>query len=949
LAIGTNLQSYSGATKTWSSHGNFIPIQLSVLPAVRSSTNQTQCDAVTAPNGSVCVVYTDQNPSNINANIFSYAVLDGTTGVYIVPPTQLASADPTYGTPRVFLLSNYFVILYTVNVAGVYHLKYIAVDISQPSSVTNPADIAASYQPHSTVAFDGAVFNNRLYIAYNGASSSGIKMVILTGSLVVSSAVTRDSSVVDWTMISVAGENTPLSLNLIWVTYYAGSSGYVLAVDANLNSVMIPTQFTSSSGVLNLATSANLSVLTVFYEISNAYSWSSGPASNYISSLTVTSSRTVSSPATIVRSVGIASKPFIMNSSIYLLTAYQSTYQSTYFLCDSSGNVYAKFAYQNGGGYLTAGIPSATVQGTIVTIPYLYQFAIASVNKNQNAPSGGQNQGVYAQKGVNLIKLDFSSSSLISAEIGGNLNLTGGFMWAYDGNTLCEQNFHLWPDLDPNAITAASSGGSITTQPYSYIATYEWQDNQGNIHRSGISVAAALSSSSLSGSSNTVTIKVPTLRLTYKINNPVKIVLYRASTAQPTYYQVTSVTSPTLNVTSSDQVTITDTSADSSIVGNSILYTVGGVLENTGGPACKSLTLFDNRLFSINAEDSNNLNFSQLIIDSTPVEMSLNLTRYVSPTVSAEGSTGPMQTLAVMDDKLIIFKTQALYYINGIGPDSTGNNNQYSEPIFITSAVGSINDNSIIFTPIGLMFQASQNQGIWLLGRDLSTKYIGAEVEAYNQYSVLSANSIPGTTYVIFTLSNNVTLMYDYYYNQWGTFKNLKALSGTIYQGLHTYINPYGQVLQENPGSYLDGADPVLMKIQTGWINLSGIQGLQRAYWAFLLGTYQSPHSLNTKIAYDYNPAAIQSFNINPLNSTNTYGSDSPYGSTAVYGGVSQLEQWRINFENQKCQSLQMTFQEFFNSTAGLPAGAGITFSGLTVVFGQKKGWPRVPAAQSIG
>ncbi len=339
-----------------------------------------------------------------------------------------------------------------------------------------------------------------------------------------------------------------------------------------------------------------------------------------------------------------------------------------------------------------------------------------------------------------------------------------------------------------------------------------------------------------------VTCNVPMLRLTYKIANPVKLVGYRWSTAQQEYFQTTSITLPQLNDPTTDSLAYVDTLADSSILGNNLIYTTGGVLENIAMPAVNALTLFDTRLWAIDAEDQNLLWTSKQVIENVPIETSDLLTTYVSPSTSAQGNTGPMKCISPMDDKLIIFKRDAIYYLNGTGPDNTGANSQYSQPTFVTSTVGCSNQNSIVMTPNGLMFQS--DKGIWLLGRDLGTSYIGAPVEDFNQFEVQSALNVPGTNQVRFTLSNDVTLMYDYYFNQWGTFHGIPAISSIIYQNLHTFMNSSGQIYQETPGLYLDGSSPVLMSFVTGWINPAGLQGYQRAYRAYLLGEYQTPHAM---------------------------------------------------------------------------------------------------------
>jgi hypothetical protein len=299
-----------------------------------------------------------------------------------------------------------------------------------------------------------------------------------------------------------------------------------------------------------------------------------------------------------------------------------------------------------------------------------------------------------------------------------------------------------------------------------------------------------------------------------------------------------------------------------------------------------------------------------------------------------------------MDDKLILFKKDAIYYLTGNGPDNTGANNDFSEPVFITSTVGSENQRSIVFIPNGLMFES--DKGIWLLGRDLSTSYIGSPVEGVTDVAtVLSATTIPGTNQVRFTMSNGVTLQYDYFYQQWNIFTGISGISSTLFDGVHAFINSNGQAFKEEDGHYLDGSNPVLMKLQTGWINFAGLQGFERAYALYLLGTYLSPHKLNIEIAYDYNPSPTQFIQVTPTNTNTVYGDDTLYGGSSPFGGDSAVEQWRIFLNRQKCEAFQITITESYDSSQGLPAGAGFTLSGMNLLVGMKGSYPRIKAANS--
>lgn len=940
-AISNTIYALAEGSESWVSKGYYQPLSLTTLPLIRNSTNQSQVDMAISPNGSICTAYTD-NISSGSSTVPSYrfAVADSITGQNIVAPTVITSAfGAINGAPRVFSVGNYFVIIFSANNGSSSHLQFISVNINTNIISASATDISTSYSPSTTGSFDGVVVSGVLYVSWASASSS-VQSAFITSTLALSGVTSLYSHAA--TTITMCADITP-STPTVWTASYnsGNNTGYITATNNGntlLSTFATPVEWITTTPVVNSFTIiATNQICTLYYELANVYSGGS-IVSDFIKTNTVTQAAVLGIASTVIRSVGLASKAFSINGTVYFLTAYQSPYQSTYFLMNSKGQVISKIAYSNGGGYVSTGLPNAYVNGDSVSIPYLIKDLIQAANTGTALPANTQVAGIYSQTGINLVTFTFTSDQLWTSEIANNLHLNGGFLWMYDGYLPVEHNFFLWPDSV--TVTGSGSGGSLAADTYYYQATYEWADNQGNVHRSAPSIPVSVTTT---GSTSEVTVVVPTLRLTYKTANPLKIVIYRYGVLQPVYYQVTSLTVPTLNDTTTDTVTFVDKSSNATILGNNIIYTNGGVVENIGAPSFIATAIFDTRLFGIDAEDPNLLWFAKQAIEAVPIEMSDLFTLYVSPTISAQGSTGPMATISAMDDKLIIGKKNALYYINGSGPDNTGANSSYSQPTFITATVGCANQNSIVLIPNGLMFQS--DKGIWLLGRDLSTKYIGSPVESYNSIAVNSALAIPGTNQVRFTLENGVILVYDYYYDQWGTFNNIPGISSVLYQDLHTFINAQGLVYQENPGSYLDGSSPVLMKFVTGWENLSGVQGYLRAYSLYMLATYKSPHFIATGIAYDYNSSIVQGSYIVPDNYSGTWGSDLNWGSGVVWGGPSTIEQWELNFIRQQCQSFQLTFQEFFDASLGLAVGEGINISAVNLVFGKKKGWPgNIPA-----
>lgn len=972
-AIGQNIAAYNNGNQTWVSRGQIQPLSLATLPVLRNNLNQTACDTVVAPNGTMCTVYLEANGGSTTNK---YVVADSVTGQNIIPPSIIpVSSGTVSGGMRVFYLGTYFVLVFTNTISGTAHLQYVTVNANNPALVGANADIASSYVAATTLSWDGFVVGEALYVAYNTTSGGqAVAVTYLTSaqaSVAGGPATPHMFSGSIATLMSVTADNTVPASPTICVSFYnlPTTAGYVAALDQNLNVILSPQEIVSSGTILNIASTAQNGVITSFYEFSDHYSWDSGIATNYIESIAYTiATTTAGTPVIVIRSLGLASRAFLLGSDSYFLGVYSSPYQSTYFLVNGSLStsaspvVAAKLAYENAGGYLTTGLPSVTVSAETAQIAYLFKDLISAVNKNTAVPAGTQVNGIYSQTGINLVTFSFGTEHLDVAEIGGDLNFTGGFLWMYDGYLPVEQNFFLWPDTDQatptDTATWSASGGSMAAQPngstntnaYYYQFTYEWTDNQGNAFRSAPSIPIAVTTTG-SGTSGSVTLNIPTLRVTMKTANPVKVVIYRWSVGQEEYYQTTSITSPLLNDTTVDSVQYVDTHADATILGNNLLYTTGGVLEDVNAPASNILSLFDTRLWLVDAEDPNLLWFSKQVIEATPVEMSDLLTMYIPPTTSTEGSTGPITALYAMDDKLIIFKENAIYYINGTGPDNTGTNSQYSAPIFVTSSVGCANQNSIALMPMGLMFQS--NKGIWLLGRDLSTSYIGAGVENFTlAATVNSAVGVPGTNQVRFTLSSGVTLMYDYYYAQWGTFVGVPAVSSCIWQDLHTFIDSYGRLFQESPGTYVDGSTPVLMQFQTGPLRLDQLQSYQRAYFFYLLGHYISPHKLMVSITYDYEIGPSQSVLISPNNYSTPYGagpSQSPYGQGSPFGGPTSLELWRVFLQRQRCMAMSITLQEVYDATLGVPAGAGLTLSGINLVAGFKKPFRPQSAATSVG
>lgn len=942
IATGAHLYAYNQDNNIWYDKGNIQPVQLSTQSLIRASTGQSAADSAIAPNGLVCLVYLDTDGN------YYYQMSDSVTGERVVNRVALGAG---VFDPRVNVLGKYYIITYMILSGGINHLRYLAIPYATPSmsTVTNISNDVQLVDP----GYDAYVFENNLFFSW-AATGSVLKTQSLDNSLALGVVANHAASPATLVSVTVASP-------VIFVSYYSLANGVrTIAYDTTLTPLMATTQAVAAGPTVEELTSiASGRSVTVIVQIQNTYSYDANIKTDYIQNAIVTmpvagvGAGTVVADTHLTRSVGLASKAFMDGSTIYYLGVYGDTHltpasgdsnESTYFLFDLAGNVYMRLSATNAGGYLqTQVLPQVVSFNGSYYIPYQITDFLTTVNKGTNIPAGTPTSAIYTQTGINYAIFTLNTTGQYSSEIAGALHLTGGQLWEYDAVKPVEHGFHVYPENVE--ATPSTTGGTMLANTYYYVFTYEWTDNQGNLQRSAPSIPLKVVTT---GSTSSVVLHVPTLRLTYKVSpNPVRIVGYRWSLTQQIYYQFTSVTAPVTNDTTVDSLNITDTSPDSAILGNTLLYTTGGVIENIAAPASIHSCLFNNRVILIDAEDQNLLWYSKQVIQNVPVEFSDLLTIYVAPTTGAQGSTGPMTAVSAMDDKLIIFKRDAIYYITGSGPDNTGANNQFSDPIFITGTVGCSNPQSIVLIPNGIMMQS--DKGIWLLGRDLGTTYIGAPVEAFNGQTVLSAEAIPGTNEVRFILDNNVTLSYDYFYDQWSTHTNINAISATLYQGLHTYLNNLGKVFQENIGSYVDGSTPVLLGLTTSWINVAGLQGYERFYFMHLLGTYYSPFKLNVSIGYDYNTGPQQSIIVIPDNYTGPWGAEALWGSGGPWGGIGNVFEARVFPKKQKCESFQITIDESYDGSIGASIGQGLSLSGLILTVGVKKGSRTQSAKRSFG
>lgn len=628
------------------------------------------------------------------------------------------------------------------------------------------------------------------------------------------------------------------------------------------------------------------------------------------------------------------------------ITVVSNNQQCSMFLLDGSTGVVVGKAL-----YGTFGMPAlfaATVSTpcSVITLG-AYDFAVLAPERTRLVLIGGINQSPVGICRLNLNTL--TTIPLIRSQIGPSTYFAGGNLTTYDSAAVAEHGFDLYPEGVSAFGVTPGSGPGLVSGTYQVVVVYETIDGSGARHQSAPSPAVSVT---VVSTGDVIHVEIPTLQLTQKQN--VWLVPYCTLADGLTFYRCainntggTSYALLTNNKTLTTQqfiIAILDASEE-------LLYTqpdqAGTTLPNIVPPPSTALTVHQNRIFLDASDDPGVLWYSQQAIRGVGLQFSDELT--LSVPVDAGGIIG----FRSMDEKLIVLCKRRLYVVVGTGPTASGGFNNYSEPQEIQSDVGCVEARSILSMPMGVVFKAEK--GWHLLGRDLSVKYIGDAVQAYDSQSVSSAVLLEDKKECRFSTrdSGGKHLVYSYLVDQWSTFDS--NLDGQTYDisdamwwpTLNTYVSVTGTrgLNRDSPSNYADGPggsigpSPVITTAQTGWLRVNSIEGFQRVRWLYLTATSVAAGQTiasNLQINVDFDDA---------------YGGIAPeaYNFTVNLSSIAfptTIVDLRHKLHRQKCKSVAFTFTE----TPSVDDNSPLTgIQALTLQVGIKKGTNKLPAAQSVG
>lgn len=895
---GRKMYSYLDSLDQWVDKGSVVSVIAETNPILNNSFAQTDAEYGILNN-------IEMYAWNDSRGGVRYSVLDRETQNFIISNVEV---DAAAQDPKVLKFGIYLMLIYQVGSS----LQYRLVNQATPGILSDPIQLASNVDTDSV--YDVTVGSERLFIAWkNGAGTYRLKFI--TTSLVQSNEVFDNSVTIDSAITLTCDCNTNVQLAFATPTEVQYTT-YNYDLDAVITPLTTVETIQDVQHITVKETDSDNEINTILYDVLPA------GMDPFIRTAEISNSGIVTAPSEFMRSVGLYSKIFNNGIDDYVVTAFDSDIQASYFVFSLEGDLIATIVPQNGGGLKTGS------NLTEVANPSEGVYQLAILQRHSIVSDNGT---VFSLTGVQGTSLDFASTNhYLNAELGDNLHIVGGILQMYDGRSVVEHGFSYFPE---GVTIATSAGGSLEAGSYQYSVVYAWTDNYGQLHRSAPSLPVTL----LANAGEQAVLTIPTLRVTKKEDAFIEV--YGTEANGTIFYRLTDTAAPIFNDTSVDTLSFTDTQSDFEKIDGELLYITGGELDNISPGSSSLITTYKSRIILGGLEDDNTIQYSKERSENEPVEFSDALT------LSVDSRGGRMTALSNLDNYIIVFKERAIFAFSGEGPNNLGEQNDFRVPQLITTDAGCVDSNSVVETPLGLMFKS--DKGIYRLNRGLQVDYLGAPVELFNDNEITSATLLSTTNQVRFTTADDLALVFDYYHNRWSTFTNHEAQDSDVYQNDFVFVKSNGDVFRETPGVFVDGSQWIKTKIVSSWLQLAGVQGFQRFYRMLLLGNFQSDHRLAVSFGYDFNPVFSQSTDIDAaaILDPQNYGDTSPYGSEETYGGEFPLYQWEVHPMIQKCQAFRFRLEDIQTDNFA----EAFSISNMAMIIGVKTGLNKMSDSRGFG
>lgn len=482
----------------------------------------------------------------------------------------------------------------------------------------------------------------------------------------------------------------------------------------------------------------------------------------------------------------------------------------------------------------------------------------------------------------------------------------------YDGGGVRELSFHMWPS---RCSGVQSTGGSMQiSSTYGFAIVFAEPDANGLLHRS----APYTFTVTTDGTHNAAQLSLQGIAYTQRTGAIIEV--YRTQANLSTYYFDQSRTAFAAGGIAG-AITINSTQADATLASNATLYTTGGVVASVAPPSFRDTCRHVERIWGI---DDTGL----VIWYSTP--FSPSDAPWFNDGLTLQFTDETLVAIDSMDDKLIAYSMEHIWYVEGQGPNNLGLGSDLTVAVLIPSEVGCVNPQSLVPFPGGHIFQAP-NGGFYMLDRGLQVTFVGREVQDLTATAtVLSASLVPGTHDIRFILSSGVVVTFDYLEGRWATssYPNTGTPLSAIVDNAQrwTVCSSDGHVYQEKGASssfpYMDTtADGVshwvTMSLTTAHVKLGGsLQSFAQLVRVQGYGRWLDPADTLVTLTYDYGRSSQGP-------KTYTYAN--------LHGSNAEAAVWRQGPQasSSMCSAVQVTISDAAPTGGSATTGQGVLWLGV--------------------
>lgn len=513
--------------------------------------------------------------------------------------------------------------------------------------------------------------------------------------------------------------------------------------------------------------------------------------------------------------------------------------------------------------------------------------------------------------------MDFMPA-LSTAAFGRCVYVSGSAVRCWDGTELGDAGFQSYPTV---ASQTASAGGSLSAGQYRWSVYAVRYNKQGERFESAALVTPATTATS--------TQKVALVINTLPSTNHADVVfeVYRTQANGTTMYFEGTVANSLLAPTVSFNSTIADTALGNA-QGDPHQTGVGQqkIIESWGPIGCSILATSNDRLWGAGGQvPPGVVQFSKLHDDGSAAGFD-DLAGFQE--VDTEG--GAITSIVRNNDTTVVFETNKLFAISGVGPDNFGNGG-FDIPQVVV-ADGAINHVGTILTPLGPVYWGAK--GPRLLTGNYSVMNISTPVQPLS--SMLSPSGVRvdyGRQEVMWYTKDGAGLLWNFLDggSRWARWSNLPVAAASQTALAMTD----GRLFYSSETALGDGGDEFEFKLRTGLIQPDRIiGGGMKISETGITGSFDGPHNMRARFYYDGAPCWTDEWIWKPQ--TNTYlqlVSDNGALTSAQVDALGLINQTGAYIAHSRTRKTDCAYLQIEVSNMGV-AGPSFTPTEITLVIG---------------